>query len=308
MTAPRTVPPALPGVDYIIPLSNSGNADFHDRVDNLNLALNGFLARQSGVDLTVYLVEQVIDEALPLMSAQARIPAGLKVVVKTLRAPVFCKPWLYNVGVRISHGEHLILADVDNYADQDYFAGLVAFADQRNLQWCMAWDTLLFLTRDEKTALMACGEFIPAKGRKYGYPGPIGSPGNAGAALFFRRAFLCNEVLGVNELFRKWGYEDSELLFRSFKASGTYEKYPVCTMHLWHAPSADNTWRPAVPNVAQDKSFNQVLFEYIVSGNNYLTINEVLRGMRMGSDEAPADLHATLARHGIALGTAALLN
>ena len=69
-------------IDYIIPISNSGNADFQDRVTNLNFVLKTFLSNQTEVDLKVYIIDQIIDPMIVKFSDLIIIPPGLNVIIK----------------------------------------------------------------------------------------------------------------------------------------------------------------------------------------------------------------------------------
>jgi hypothetical protein len=274
------------GLDYIIPICNTGGGDYEDRLAALNYLIEHFLARQTDVDLHLILVEQVVDSILSTYISGVVFPPGLDHTTVTVEHPIFVKPWLYNIGIANTKYDDFILAESEVYSDQDFLRNVLDFANAKSLKWCFCWDQIYYLSQKCRDILVKTDRLkieLPPKPMGYYDAMACGwchrkTPSRSGAEggmVYFQKSFWEDQLHGANELLRELGGNDNDLAYRAYRLSGTYATYSLPIYHLWHAIShiKKGTY----------KNINMRLCSWLESDDNYRIVGSVLSGCKLGN-------------------------
>jgi len=131
-------------IDYIIPIANINDDGFTQRLYNLNSIL-----RTIPDFINVVLVEQMINPVYKLYSKSLEfIPKSLSLTKKVVRFHTFNKGWLYNIGVKLSRTDHIILAEGDINVNRKYFMDLKEFILKSDHKWFFAWNKIIYWNKD----------------------------------------------------------------------------------------------------------------------------------------------------------------
>jgi len=234
-------------VNVIIPVcKNVVQNDCEDRLENLQIILNRFLAKQADVHVRAIIVEQTTNEK-PYFLPRLTIPKEIAVVKKHISYPMFYKGWCYNVGMRLAEGEHLVFGESDCASpDNSLLARILAFVENGRFSWAIGWDKLYRIGRRERQTYAEGFKFKPG-GAEWIPPRPHKAEG--GLVYLPRRFFL--RLGGYSEFLKGLGGYDNDICFRAKYLSG---KYPKCRkgtlMHLYHEFYNVKTDRNRLDNLA----------------------------------------------------------
>jgi predicted glycosyltransferase involved in capsule biosynthesis len=194
--------------DYIIPVCNFGEDDFEYRVNNLKRILKSIPSY-----INVIMIEQVLDtdiptyhEALPLIKEK-----------HIVHYPIFNKPWLLNIGAKLSLTDNLIFADADIFADTSYYDKLSRHIQKKKPKWFIAWSKLSYFDSEGKLL-----KIVTPK------PG-----GPEGGIVYFKKYYFW-KIGGHNEWMFGLGGMDNEIIRRAQFFDSRYRVYPASLTHLWH--------------------------------------------------------------------------
>lgn len=209
-------------MDYIIPITNMDNDGFEYRLKNINIIL-----RLIPKFVNVIIVEQMLKPVNKLYTNNIDIPNNLKITKKVVKYPTFNKPWLYNIGVKLSKTNNILLAEGDININRKYFSELKTFIEGSNKKWFFAWNRIIYwdkkadkILRDDKPR-----------------------PGMAeGGIVYFDKNFYW-DIGGVNEHIQELGGIDNELIRRASFITKTYDSFNWTINHMWHP----------ISNVKKDK-------------------------------------------------------
>ena len=180
-------------LDYIIPIYNLKK----HRLRNLVYHKDIFLNKQEDVDINLHIVVQ--DK-------------------KT--HPIFNKQWLCNIGVRDSTTDHIIIADLDVYIQNNdkYLSMCMHIIKALNLRWAFLWNKVKYMTEDGLSYT------------RHDWPEPFV---NEGCIVYFQRS-LWEEMGGANEWIRELRGPDNDLALRARYLTGTHYGLPFELIHSWH--------------------------------------------------------------------------
>ncbi len=138
----------------LYPLANIGFDNFDIRVEPMNFCLRNFLARQSGVDIKVIFVEQILDPSLESFQSKLQVPDGLNHEFIIVRNREFNKHWLHNIGVKAGTAPRFILADCDIYTNKDFLKDAVEFGEVVDAKWFFCWEEVCYMKEEATRRLM----------------------------------------------------------------------------------------------------------------------------------------------------------
>jgi len=219
-------------ISVIMPICNVLDSQYDCRLRGLKYVVNEFLLKQKNIKLEIILVEQIVNKANRTYKGNIK---GIKVI--TARHKVYIKNWLFNIGVRNSKYDNLILMEIDIFPwdkNENYLYGLVKYAKSKNLKWCFGWDRLARLTEEETERYVKDSSwFGRPKTEKKTAPRRGASEGGI---VYFGKSFWNNKFSGANELFCGKGGNgnDNEIAYRARKITNTYKTYKKTIVHLWH--------------------------------------------------------------------------
>lgn len=196
---------------YIVPLCNLGDNDFTYRVKNLERLVASFPS-----DIELIFVEQVVDPTKPKYNIN--IPSDLNFKRIDVQYNTFNKLWLYNLGVRHSTSNNIILAEGDILVEDDYFTKLCEFINEKKIvTWCFGWNTL---------------EYLDNNGKVFRTRHPARSK-SEGGLIYYNKHFYYAMGMG-NEWIQDLGADDNELARRAEYLSGSYFIPPLTIKHQYH--------------------------------------------------------------------------
>ncbi len=204
--------------DLIIPISNGGFNDFAHRANNLELILAELPPQVHAV-----VVEQIIAVKNP--KYRTKVKTSCNHTWLTVSAPVFNKPWLYNIGARNSKSNRLLFSEADIALEKHYFPSLLAWLNIKKYQWAVAWNRLVYWQQDMI-------RHKPAEKPSRGGP--------EGGVVYMAKPFFWN-IGGYNEWMRRLGGIDNEIIRRAESQATGSAYFPWTIDHLWHPYSPYKT-------------------------------------------------------------------
>jgi len=125
----------------IIPVCNINGPDFEDRVDNIHNQLSPY----KNDLLKIIIVEQIVNDKFPTYKDTiGNVDHNVKFI--QINYPIFNKSWCYNIGVKASESNDIILGESDciPYRPLRYFKPLYNYIKNNNLKWCHCWDRITY--------------------------------------------------------------------------------------------------------------------------------------------------------------------
>lgn len=245
-------------INYIIPVCKYlGNTpDYPYRIENLKKIFDSFLVKQEEIEIRVILIEQSLDGNTYFVG-KFEYAKGIKVVELVCHYPVFNKCWLNNVAAKHAQGNHLIFAETDVCANQNYITNFFEHVRQTKLDWCIGWNRLLWMSKDNSIQ-----RIINIKRRK----------GNEGGIVYFQKSFF-DSIGGYNEWIEALGGPDNEIAERAVCASGAYETYSKSIYHLWHpsnlvAKKVGDMRRRNIKIYNNTKEHSQQVIDFLKANDN----------------------------------------
>lgn len=274
-------------VNYIIPVCNLRGSEYEERLENLLFIIDEFLMRQD-CQVKVIVVEQIVGDYADFGRGLLKglSDKSLKhLLIKTVSHDMFNKPWLLNIGVKLSEGEHCFIAESDMFTVNDnLLRAVVDFSKQNAYPWCFAWDEMRYLHKNEKEELIKCADVlvqIPDNLKYYAVRRPARGC-MEGGPIYFRKFFWQDVLRGANEMYYQLGAMDNDICYRSNKLSKVYPKYHQVMFHLWHKDSPlKNDYTRKV---------NSKLWRYTSRGDHYLKIDEILAKYGTGHEDRPIEV------------------
>jgi hypothetical protein len=216
-------------LDVIIPLSNLVPESREERLKTLNFSLREFYAKQTGVDIRVTLVEQMLDDSTYYIQ-NITVPDGLNVSRMVIDYPQFNKGWCFNTAVRAGCGPLIMLAEADMVCFHDYLSECLEWFQQKQLRWAFAWERLYYADEEEKALILDNKPIGHIWRKRLTQP----QRGYSEGGLVLYNTDFYKDIGWSNEWVKELGGVDNELAERAFHASGQYEYYPQRVFHLWH--------------------------------------------------------------------------
>lgn len=253
-------------VDCIIPLCNCGDTSFGDRVQNLNLIIERFILQQKDVKCNIILSEQVIDLNLPTFCSQVK--HNTTNIIK--QYPTFCKPWIFNSGVRHATGQYIMLLEAEVLQiNTNYIKSVIDWLQLIKSPWCIGWNKIFYLSRKARDLYKRNNrlEILKDPEAPFLFKQPK-QGGTEGGIVFFERDFWENRFIGCDELYQCLGANDNEIVFRAKSITQRYMLYPLPCYHLWHPVSALKE--------GEHRLVNRKRFFDLVKGDNYKIVQNVL--------------------------------
>jgi hypothetical protein len=249
--------------DYIIPVANINDDGFTYRLKNLNNIL-----RIIPDFVHVVLVEQMLNPVYSLYSNNLESFPNLNITKKIVKFHTFNKGWLYNIGVKNSVTDNIILAEGDIHVNRQYFVRLKKFILKKKHLWFFAWNKIIYWNNDFSEKLR---EDTPRETMA------------EGGLVYFNKIFYW-EIGGSNEFFQELGGIDNELATRARFTVGEDKLFEGTINHLWHPVSylKKDNWKFGRHYVK-----NRILY-YQVKDNPKLAIDS-LRKLNIGRTISPVD-------------------
>lgn len=249
-------------MDYIIPVANICNDGFAHRLKNLNCIL-----RVIPDFMNVIIVEQMINSTHKLYSKDLNpLPKDLSITKKLVRFHTFNKGWLYNIGVKHSKTNHIILSEGDINVNRKYFIDLKNFIFSNNYKWFFAWNKIIYWNGNFSKKLRIDS---PRKGMA------------EGGLVYFDKDFYWN-IGGSNEFFQELGGIDNELVARARFLTGEDKLFEGTINHLWHPVShlKKEKWKLGKHHLVNRTIYYQVR-------NNPKAAIDLLKKMNPGDSLSP---------------------
>lgn len=215
---------------YIIPVCNISNdkTEFNYRLKNLENIIHNLSIYK---DLRIFIIEQIINENHDIFSYKIINKLEDSTSVMILKnIPHFNKSWLYNIGVKKSNTEYIILGEGDVLIDgniNEYFNNLYSFIKDNKFNWCFGWNKLIYLGENNEITK----EVLPSKGMA------------EGGIVCFKKRYL--ESIGMlNEELKGLGGMDNELIRRAEFFTNNYPMFDYTLYHQYHPISKlkENSW------------------------------------------------------------------
>ena len=146
------------------------------------------------------------------------VPKNLNITKKVVRYPIFNKPWLYNIGVKLSKTDNILLAEGDINVNRKYFIELKEFIKNSNKKWFFAWNRIKYWNENADKVLR---DDKPRIGMA------------EGGIVYFNKSFYW-DIGGANEHIQELGGIDNELIRRASFISKTYDSFEWIINHMWH--------------------------------------------------------------------------
>jgi hypothetical protein len=236
-------------LSVIIPVAaNVLVEDAKERRENLRCVLD-WLDRQSGTDLTVVVVEQLVGGAKKAFFVPAMSLRRARLVTSVVASDVFNKPWLYNIGERMAVGENLMFGEADVVGKTDMMSAMLRGIHRCGYRWAMCWSNLYYTDARERKALLK-GGMVGAM-RNCGIA-PRKNRAEGGLVYFNRQLF--HAIGGYNEWIEEIGGPDNEINLRARFWTGQYPVMAARLFHLDHArvPILRRPYRLANVEVIKD--------------------------------------------------------
>ena len=202
--------------DYIITLLNMEDNNIKYRSDTLSVVLNTIPK-----NIHVIIVEQIRQNQNMCYKDVIDVSDDNVTYIEKYYDGPFVKGWLYNIGVKNSITEKILLAEADNFQEPSYYGDIYHFVVSRRLKWCICWDTLLYLDENRINKLRTLHAT-----HKHGQA--------EGGLVYFEKYFLINDVGGCSEWFRGLGGIDNDTSWRAHHESKTFVHMPGRMYHFWH--------------------------------------------------------------------------
>jgi len=250
--------------DYIIPVVNINNDGYDNRLKNLLSIL-----KVTPDFVNVVLVEQMINPINRLYSNDLKdLPKDLNLTKKLVRHNIFNKGWLYNIGVKLSKTNDIILAEGDIGINRKYFIDLKEYISKNKSKWFFAWNKIIYWNNDFTKKLRVD---TPRKGMA------------EGGLVYFNKDFYWS-IGGSNEFFQELGGIDNELATRARFITGKDKLFEGTINHLWHPISylKKEKWK-----LGKHHLTNRTIY-YQVRNNTKIAI-EMLKTMDIGNFNCPVD-------------------
>lgn len=213
----RTIPTSSEGsqivFDLIIPISNGGFNDFNHRADNLEIILAELPPQVHAV-----LVEQTVSAENPKYRDRIKVASSCNHTWVSVTAPIFNKPWLYNLGARNAKSHRLLFSEADVALENHYFANLLIWLNGHKYQWCIAWNRIIHWQQD---MIHQKARLKPSRG------------GSEGGVVYMSKPFFW-KIGGYNEWMQQLGGIDNEIIRRAEAADPRSKYFPWTIDHLWH--------------------------------------------------------------------------
>ncbi len=199
--------------DLIIPISNGGFGDFKPRADNLEIILAELPPQVHAV-----LVEQTVSAENPNYRDRVKVASSCNHTWISVSAPIFNKPWLYNLGARNAKSHRLLFSEADVALENHYFIKLLAWLNEHKYQWCIAWSRIIYWQQD---MIHQKARHKPSRG------------GPEGGVVYMSKPFFW-KIGGYNEWMQQLGGMDNEIIRRAEAANSRSKYFPWTIDHLWH--------------------------------------------------------------------------
>lgn len=219
-----------------------GGDGFEHRLDNLNRQLE--LLEGCGREFRTVLVEQVLDETLEKYTDHGNLKIDVD-VVKIVRNDRFNKPWLYNIGIGLSHGDDIVISEMDTvYLSKDDYDHLAKSINGTDRKWFFCWNKILYMD-DENGSPERVD--VPRRGMAEG-----------GIIYIRRRTYI--DIGGSNEWIIELGGIDNEFARRLEYHTGSYNTLNKTLVHRWHPRHRlkDNDWVESTYREDNRKIYNFV--------------------------------------------------
>lgn len=205
--------------DLIIPISNGGFGDFKHRAANLELILAELPPQVHAI-----LVEQTVSAENPNYRDRVKVASSCNHTWISVSAPIFNKPWLYNIGARNAKSHRLLFSEADVGLENHYFAKLLTWLNEHKYQWCIAWSRIIYWQQD---MMHQKARHKPSRG------------GFEGGVVYMSKPFFW-KIGGYNEWMQQLGGMDNEIIRRA-EAVSRSKYFPWTIDHLWHPVSKYKT-------------------------------------------------------------------
>lgn len=204
--------------DFIIPICNMNNDGFEERFRNLMVITNN-LPKNNSVHLI--LIEQIINKENPKFLDHLNIPEKLDHTKVFVEFPVFNKPWLFNLGVKESKYQNLLLSEMDVNINPGYIEKIEEYLldiNKPGKKWFFAWNKILYWNKELNKVEQ---EHTCSKGMR------------EGGLIFIKKDYYW-EIGGGNEFIQELGGPDNEFIRRAEHLTNNYPKMKGTIHHLWH--------------------------------------------------------------------------
>lgn len=257
-----------PVMDYIIPITNMDDDGFKYRLNNLNIVL-----RLIPKMVNVVIVEQMLKPVNKLYTKNIDIPKDISITKKVVKYPIFNKPWLYNIGVKLSKTNNILLAEGDININRRYFIQIKKFIEKSDKKWFFGWNRIKYWNENADKVIR---DDTPRIGMA------------EGGIVYFNKNFYW-DIGGANEFIQELGGIDNELIRRASYISKTYDMFKWTINHMWHPISKvkENKWKDGKYRP------NNVKIYYYTKANPGKMIG-ILINEKQGNISKPLCSHKTL--------------
>ena len=202
-------------LDLIIPVYNGGD-DFIYRLRNMNIITSAI-----PYEVHLIIVEQV--DGNETFWENLHIQRSDITYIPVEYSGVFNKGWLYNIGLKETKTENVILGESDCLFEPLYFNNILKhLKNNPPLQWFHCWDKILYLSESMDTVYKK-------------YNNIAGGP--EGGLILFKKNFLFS-IGGANEWLEGLGGIDDDLVIRASYITGRQRfKMEGTIYHYWHPNS-----------------------------------------------------------------------
>lgn len=140
----------------------------------------------------------------------------------------FNKSWMYNVGYKYALTNKLLFGESECYTfDPCYFDNLYTFVESYNLHFCMGWNRIKYIDKDNHT--LEIDKFFKRGSTE-------------GGIVYFRKKFF-EMIYGYNEFIELLGGMDNEINNRAYYYIHDIPLFESTLYHLWHPRETKNEIR-----------------------------------------------------------------
>lgn len=248
--------------DYIIPCANVGGPDYEDRINNIQRIID-----ELPHNIRIVIIEQRIDRSYTRFKDSIFSDGRTNFV--EVYYPVFNKPWLYNIGVRNSRFDYIILGETDCLPEfpQTFFLELYKYIAINRLNWCHAWNRIKYYNADQSQVYR---DDSPKRG------------GAEGGLVFFQKDYYW-KIGGTNEWMYELGGMDNELIRRAeFRERSAQFNWTI--NHYWHR---QNRMKMEDWKFAKYREQNRKIYKDVVNNpGNYIKIFNSFKN-KLGDNYSP---------------------
>ena len=164
--------------------------------------------------------------------------------IKIKHLSYFVKGWFYNVGVKHSITNNIVLGESDILFQSFHFDNIIKYKEINNYKWFFAWDKLLYL---KENSIEVHKEIIPMPDRA------------EGGLVFFDKRFYIN-IGGASEFYKDLGGIDNDFIRRTEYITSNYPMMPGTIKHKWHPANymKKDDWKYAKYRNNNIKLYNKV--------------------------------------------------